>query len=286
MATSFLAKNGRPIRPQLHTPTTFRRAQRRLFSTPQTPISTPPPATELSPPGVTPPGSPTSASISGTRIPPPIIDRVLPWETPGVKKTTLYRISAPKLVYPAGSIDESLNQRFLRKMDMYLFRNFQVRAVLVGQRKHPFLDYPRLKEYWTAVGEINWSFNPENTFAMLNKIQAAGHADFHQELTELLWFGGILSYGNIMRETYAIIYNWISAENLPDVDGLCEEDDGVTFRKIIQQSLRVVRVKHTQELISRQYDKLSKIKLILRPSGMSAYFAQMNKVRLELKKQR
>ena len=169
-------------------------------------------------------------------------------------------------------------------MDMYLFTNFQTRAVLVGQREHPFLNYPRLAEYWQQLGETDWHFDPSNTFAMLNKIEANGHAEFHQELVDLLWFGGIMSYGNIMRETYAIIYNWIHPDDLADVEGLCEEDDGVTFRKIIQSSLRIVRVNHTQELISRQYEKLASTKLVMRQSGMAAYFAKINKIRLELKK--
>ena len=77
----------------------------------------------------------------------------------------------------------------------------------------------------------NWSFDITKTFAMLQEIFDNDHTDFHQELYELLWFDGVLSYGNIMRETYAIIYSWIDADVLPDVDGLCEVDDGVLFGK-------------------------------------------------------
>ena len=119
---------------------------------------------------------------------------------------------------------------------------------------------------------------------MLQEIFENGHTDFHQELYDLLWFGGVLSYGNIMRETYAIMYSWIEAEDLPDIDGLCEVDDGVTFRKVIIKSLRVVRTKHTQEIISRLYEKLDGTELVMRPGGMTAFFGRLKKHKLALKK--
>ena len=119
---------------------------------------------------------------------------------------------------------------------------------------------------------------------MLQEIFDRGHIDFHQELYELLWFGGVLSYGNIMRETYAIICSWIDADVLPDVDGLCEVDDGVTFRLVIIKSLRIVRSRHTQELIDREYGKLDDIKMVMRVGGMTAFFGRLTKQKFALKK--
>ena len=86
-----------------------------------------------------------------------------------------------------------------------------------------------------------------------------------------------------MRETYAILYSWIKPQDLPDIDGLCEVDDGVTFRQVIIASLRLVRTNHTQELISREYVKLDGAALIMRPGGMTAFFGKLNKHRLKLK---
>ena len=108
---------------------------------------------------------------------------------------------------------------------------------------------------------------------------------FHQELSELLWFGGTISYGNIMQQSYALImYSWIDPQEFPDLEGLCEENDGVTFRKIIRESLRIVRAQHVQTLISREYDKMCELTLVMKPRDMSAFFAKMNKYRLKLKK--
>ena len=87
-----------------------------------------------------------------------------------------------------------------------------------------------------------------------------------------------------MRETYAIIYSWIEANVLPDIDGLCEVDDGVTFRKVVIKSLSIVRPKHTQEIVSRLYEKLDNTKLVMRTGGMSAFFGRLNKHKLALKK--
>ena len=87
-----------------------------------------------------------------------------------------------------------------------------------------------------------------------------------------------------MRETYAIMYSLIKADDLPDIDGLCEVDDDITFRNVIIQSLRVVRPKHTQEIISRLYEKLDGTKLVLRPGGMTVFFGRLNKHKLTVKK--
>ena len=125
----------------------------------------------------------------------------------------------------------------------------------------------------------------QKTFTTLEAIANNGDLALVNELTELLWFGGVVSYGNIMRETYAILYGWISELDLPDLEGLCEEDDGPTFRNLFISSLRVVRVKHTQELIARLYKKMDNVQLIMRPGGMAAYFAKLNRIRIDMKKQ-
>ena len=208
---------------------------------------------------------------------------MLPWETLGSKATDLYKKVPPKLKYPAGSQEQSVNDRFLKRMDMYLFSNYQVRSVLVGSRPHPFLNYPRLKEYWTKRDSPLWKFDTTKTFAMLQAIKDQGHLDFHHELTELLRFGGVLSYGNIMRETYAIIYSFVDPDDLPDLEGLCEEDDGPTFRIILQRSLLIIRANHTQEIISDLYAKLDSAKLVMRPRGMAAYFGRITKFKNKLK---
>ena len=161
---SFIFANGkiRSQRNRYHTPATFR-AQKRLLFTNPTPLSTPAVAAAGNPPppGVSPPRIPPTATntvqisthpyphFAATNFQPQYI---LPWDTPGSKTDTLYKISPPKLEYPAGSRDEEVNKRFLKKMDMHLFSNFQVRKVLVGDRPHPFSGYDRLAEYWRQQG--------------------------------------------------------------------------------------------------------------------------------------
>ena len=80
---------------------------------------------------------------------------------------------------------------------------------------------------------------------------------------ELLWFGGVLSYGNIMRETYSIMYDWINPTDMIALEGLCEEDDGPSFRQVIISSLRIIRVNHTQTIISSYYDELDALRLVM-----------------------
>ena len=210
---------------------------------------------------------------------------VLPWEFAGNKFTSLYKASPPKLKYPGGSRDENINKRFLKRMDMFLNKNFLVRSVLRGDTPHPFSTYDRLKQYWHKLGYPDWVFNTSETFATLNAIKINGHLAFHAELSELLWFGGVVSYGNIMSEVYTIIYEWVDDEDFIDLEGLCEEQDGITFRKVIIGSLRIIRVHHKQEIINNLYDKLDAVKLCMRPGGMLGYFSQLRKFRLQLNQQ-
>ena len=225
MASSIFA-NGKIQTQQhrYHTPTTFRAQKRLLFTnTPSfnTPTTLNPPPPGVSPPRVSPASLPTpnnaGRSFSTITSVNPQPQYILPWDTPGSKTASLYKIAPPKITYPAGSRDEDDNKRFVKKMDMHLFSNFQARSVLVGDRPHPFSGYERLAQYWHHQGITNWSFDTSKTFTMLQEIFENGHTDFHQELYDLLWFGGVLSYGNIMRETYAIMYSWIEAEDLPDI---------------------------------------------------------------------
>ena len=191
---------------------------------------------------------------------------------------------APNLKYLSGSQDESTNERFLKRMDFYLFQNYQVRRVLLSELPHPFSQYPRLKQYYAVQGKPAWTFDCTTTYAVLKEIKVNGHMDFYQEMSDLLWFGDTISYGNIIHQTYAIMYAWIDPQALPDLNGLCEENDGVTFRKVIRDSLRIVRSQHKQALISREYDKIRTLKLVMKPRGMTAFSAKMNKYRLKLKK--
>ena len=256
-----------------HTPTTFRATRRLQFTnspTTSTMSTIHPPPPGVSPPRTTPGISPAANNVPTLQHSLPAIKAfqlqpqyILPWDIPGSKTTTLFKVKPPHLSYPAGSSDEVENKRFTKRMDMFLFSNFQVRSILVGDRPHPFSGYERLSQYWIHQGQGDWVFDTTKTFAMMQEIFDNGHTHFHQELYELLWFGGVLSYGNIMRETYAILYAWIKPQDLPDVDGLCEVDDGVSFRKVIISSLRLVRTNHTQELISREYAKLEKATIIM-----------------------
>ena len=207
----------------------------------------------------------------------------LPWEEPGSKSTALFKAEPPKLVYPAGSRDEDVNKRFTKKMDHYLFKSVHVRNVLIGKRPHPFRNYDRLTEYWRTRGLHDWVFRNDQTFATLSAIKDNGDVDFHDELVELLWFGGSVSYGNIMRQVYAILYGWIDDDHLPDLEGLCEENDGITFRTVIIDSLRLVRVKHTQEIINSLYEKLDGTKLVMRVGGMAAFFGRLNHLKRKMK---
>ena len=219
--------------------------------------------------------------------PPPRVpeERILPWEYNGNTHTKLYNRAPPKLVYPTGSRDKATNQRFIAQMNMYLNSNFLVRSILNGDNPHPFSGYTRLQNYWRELGFPDKVFDTSETFAVLDEIKSRGHDGFHAELVELLWFGGIVSYGNVMAEMYAIIYNWIKPEDLPDVEGLCECNDGITFHKVIVDSLRLVRVQHTQQIVSSLYTELDNNTLVMRPGGMTGYFARLKKLVFELNKQ-
>ena len=210
--------------------------------------------------------------------------KFLPWEFEGNKFTSLYKSAPPKLKYPGGSRDESKNKRFIKRMDMYLNKNFLVRSVISGETPHPFSTYERLNQYWTKLGKKDYHFNTAETFATLDAIKFNGHLSFHSELCELLWFGGVVSYGNIMSEVYTIIYDFVEEEDLADLEGTSEENDGITFRQSIVNSLRIIRKHHTQEIIDDLYGKLDSVKLCMRPGGMRGYFSQLRKLRLQLRK--
>ena len=112
---------------------------------------------------------------------------------------------------------------------MYLNKNYLVRSVLSGETPHPFSVYDRLNDYWTALGSPDKVFDTSKTFATLDEIKERGHEAFHYELSELLWFGGVVSYGNIMAQIYAILFAWINPEDLPELEGLCETNDGSNY---------------------------------------------------------
>ena len=209
-------------------------------------------------------------------------NRILPWDINGNKHTKLYSTAPPALSYPAGSRDDAVNDRFILQMDMYLNRNYLVRSVISGETPHPFSVYDRLNEYWSALGFPDKTFDTSQTFATLDEIKQNGHEAFHSELVELLWFGGVVSYGNIMAQVYAILYAWISPDDLPELEGLCEVNDGLTFRLEIINSLRVVRLKHTQAIIDNLYTKLDGVQLVMRPGGMFGFFAKLRKARANL----
>ena len=211
-------------------------------------------------------------------------ERILPWEFEGNKFTSLYKCAPPKLTYPGGSTNAKKNNRFIKRMDMFLNKNFLVRSVIHGETPHPFQMYPRLKQYWTQMGQPDWNFNTAETFATLDAIKDKGHHTFHAELTELLWFGGVVSYGNIMAETYTIIYDFINDDDLTDVEGLCEENDGITFRKVVIRSLSITRQNHTQQIINNLYTDMDKVQLCMWIGGMNGYFSQLLTIKLKLKK--
>ena len=224
-----------------------------------------------------------AASLMTFSQTPNVHERILPWNFNGNNHTKLYSTTPPKLSYPSGSRDKTTNNRFITRMNMYLNRNFLVRSAISGVTPHPFSNYDRLKEYWRAIGTPNRTFDTKETFATLQEIKDKGHLAFLQELNELLWFGGIVSYGNIMAEVYTIIYDWIDPSDLQDVEGLCETNDGITFHKVIVKSLQTIRPQHTQEIINGLYDDLDNVKLIMRPGGMAGFFAQIKKHKLKLK---
>ena len=159
--SSFIFANDKTKTPKIkyHTPTTFRTQRKLLFSS--TPILQMPQPMHPPPPGVSPPRtSPAISSaptVSGNSSYYPPINNfainqpqfIMPWAVPGTKdNSSLYKTSSPDITYPAGSRDEEKNNRFVEAMDMYLFTNFQVRAILVGDRPHPFVGYTRLAEYY------------------------------------------------------------------------------------------------------------------------------------------
>ena len=84
--------------------------------------------------------------------------RILPWDFNGNKHGKLYNCSPPSITYPAGSRDKKVNHRFVSRMNMYLNRNFLVRSALSGITPHPFSNYERLKEYWTATNSSRTIF--------------------------------------------------------------------------------------------------------------------------------
>ena len=125
--------------------------------------------------------------------PPPPRDsqKTLPWEFHGNKFTSLYKSAPPKLTYPGGSRNEAKNKRFIKRMDMFLNKNFLVRSAINGDTPHPFSQYARLSQYWDQLGKPGWKFNSAETFSTLDPIKDNGHLPFHAELLELLWFGGV-----------------------------------------------------------------------------------------------
>ena len=54
---------------------------------------------------------------------------------------------------------------------------------------------------------MDWSFDTSITFSMLKNIKDKDCDDFHDGLTELLWFGGVLSFGNIVCEVHVKIHD-------------------------------------------------------------------------------
>ena len=153
-----------------------------------------PPPPGVSPPRTSPTISPTINARRNSSYYPPVGNFansqpqfIMPWAVPGTKdNSSLYKTSPPTLTYPAGSRDEDKNNRFVKSMDMYLFTNFQVRAILVGDRPHPFSGYVRLTEYYKQLGQHDWTFDTATTFATLQEIRENGHTDFYMELCELL----------------------------------------------------------------------------------------------------
>lgn len=130
-----------------HTPTTFRVTRRLYFRNSPTRstmpmLNPPPPDVSVSPPHST-PGTFSFVynNVQTPQLPLSIINTfysqpqyILPWDTPGSKTTTLFKIKPSHLTYSAGSSDETTSKRFTKHMDMYLFDNFQVHSVLVGDR--------------------------------------------------------------------------------------------------------------------------------------------------------
>ena len=162
--SSFLFSNDKVqnSRVRYHVPTTFR-AQRRLNFPSSTTNNLSTPLQPL-PPGVSPPRPsvsnvlPTNDVIPGF-LPPSYAQSagqqqfIMPWEIPGTRTSSLYKMAPPKILYPAGSRDEETNQHFLTKLDNYLFSNFHVRSILVGDRAHPFSGYNRLTECHNQLGD-------------------------------------------------------------------------------------------------------------------------------------
>ena len=144
----FSSKSSKRPRYRYHTPTTFRAQKRLRFQNPIPIHNNIPPVSPLSPPGVSPPRASFSNSAvstaaiannfstNGNAINAQQLQQFqqlqLPWDTPGAKVTSLYKSSPPNLTYPSGSQDEATNERFKKLINMYLFQNFQVRSVLVG----------------------------------------------------------------------------------------------------------------------------------------------------------
>ena len=135
--TTFIFANSKmqKRKQRYHTPTTFR-ATKRLQFTNSPSISTMPtihpPPPGVSPPRTTPGISSANSNIQTMQHSSPAINAfqlqpqyILPWDTPGSKTATLFKVKPPHLTYPAGSSDEITNNRFTKRMDMYLFSNFQ-----------------------------------------------------------------------------------------------------------------------------------------------------------------
>ena len=70
----------------------------------------------------------------------------------------------------------------------FLFSNFQVLTVLVGNRPHTFSNYESLDQFWTTQVIHDCSFDVTTIFSILKD---KGYDDFHHVLTELLWFGDV-----------------------------------------------------------------------------------------------
>ena len=79
------------------------------------------------------------------------------------------------------------------------------------------------------------------------------------------------------------MYDWISPTDMIALEDLCEEDDGPSFRQVIISSLRIIRVNHTQAIISSYNDELDALSLVMCHHGMTSFFTQVIKIRNNLK---
>ena len=125
-------------------------------------------------------------------------DIIFPYGRNFKPPASLFRMAAPALKYPTGSIDENVNAHFVRSALGYLRSSTFVRDIIDWDpRPHPFYHFEQLKRFANAHGYPDYVFDPSKTLPTLQWVESISPS-FGHSLRMLYNSGGIIiSYSNI-----------------------------------------------------------------------------------------